>query len=71
MKRLFALIGFTYLIALTAAVYFSHLVTLVLLAVSLVLFIVSIIIKETRTKKSRSYSSVYCVYSFTCIFFIL
>lgn len=51
MKRLFALIGFTYLIALTAAVYFSHLVTLVLLAVSLVLFIVSIIIKETRTKK--------------------
>ena len=51
MKRLFALVGFTYLIALTAAVYFSHKVTLILLGIVFVLFAVSLIIKKTRAEK--------------------
>lgn len=51
MMRSFALIGFSYLIAMTASVYFGATVAIAFAVVFLCLFIVSLLIKECRDKK--------------------
>lgn len=51
MVRSFALIGFSYLIALIASVYFGAKVAIVLSIVFLCLFIISLFIKRCRSKK--------------------
>lgn len=51
MMRSFALIGFSYLIAMTASVYFGATVAIAFAIVFLCLFIISLFIKECRNKK--------------------
>lgn len=68
MKRLFALIGFTYLSALTAAVCFGEKVSFILFICFFILFIISLLFRDTRSHKVLPIalfvaSTAFCVYS--------